>query len=190
MNLKNSSLNYNPIIKEGFSKAACRFATQAEVKTDKFMKINKKIDQLTHEYKLIDHSDINRERYPWAKGLYHKPECYAARLWEYPYAILSANLKSKMKCLDVGCGMMPFLIYLRDIEKCDAVGLDPDFFNSGLKNKAHGINKKFLKKTKLKVIQSGMESIPLGDDSVDRVFCISVIEHVPQDIAKRGINEM
>lgn len=190
MNLKNTKQKLQPILNEKFSESACRFATESEVKTDQFTKINKQIDKISHKYNLIDHSDINRERYPWAKGLYHKPECYAARLWEYPYALLSANLKTKMKCVDVGCGMMPFLLYLRDVIHCEAIGVDPDFFDSGTKNKAHGINKAFIKKTDLNLINAGMESIPLGDESVDRVFCISVIEHVPPDIARLGMQEM
>lgn len=171
-------------------KAVNRFATEQEARSSKFMAINKKIDEISRKYNLVDHSDINRQRYPWAKGLLRKPEFYAARLWEYPYSVLSAQLNSGMKCLDVGCGMNAFLPYLRDIEKCDAIGLDPDFFESGLHNKAHGINNNFIKKTGLMIVESSMENIPLPTSAFDRIFCISVIEHVDSEVARKGMHEM
>ncbi len=45
-------------------------------------------------------------------------------------------------------------------------------------------------KTKLNIIESGMEKLPFPDNYFDRVICISVIEHVDRDIAKKGIQEM
>lgn len=167
-----------------------RFATLEEVKTPQFRKINKELNNISVKYHLPDHSKVNRERYPWSSAMLSKPEYYAARLWEYPFAITSANIRKGMYCVDVGCGMSPFLSYLKENINCQTIGIDPDFFESGLKNIAFGINQEYLKKTNIAVIKSGMEDIPLPDNSVDRVFCISVIEHVSIDIARRGAQEM
>lgn len=167
-----------------------RFATVEEVTSEEFMALIEILNKITVDYQLPDHSDINQERYPWSAGLLNKPEFYAARLWEYPFALFSAELKPGMKCLDMGCGMTAFTIYLKEIAKCDTVGIDPDFFKSGIRYKDHGGSKEFIIKTGLKIIKGKMESIPFPSNFFDRVFCLSVIEHVPFCISKQGMQEM
>jgi len=167
-----------------------RFASVEEVMTAEFMQLVRILDQITVNFQLPDHSDVNQARYPWAVGLLGKPSLYAARMWEYPFAILSAELQPGMKCVDVGCGMTAFTIYLKEYAECEVVGVDPDIFRSGMKYKGHGVSLNFIEKTGLKIMMGGMENIPLPSNSFDRVFCLSVIEHVPADIAKRGMQEI
>ncbi len=167
-----------------------RFAFIEEVMTAEFMQLVRILDHITVDFQLPDHSDVNQARYPWSVGLLSSPSLYAARMWEYPFAILSAELQPGMKCVDVGCGMTAFTIYLKDVAECEVVGVDPDMFRSGIKYKGHGVSLEFIKKTGLKIIRASMEKIPLPPNSFDRVFCLSVMEHLPSDIAKRGMQEI
>ncbi|MDX6443612.1 MAG: hypothetical protein QOH71_686 [Blastocatellia bacterium] len=45
-------------------------------------------------------------------------------------------------------------------------------------------------RTKLKIVKGKFEEIPLPSDSQDRVFCISVMEHVPPGVRRRGMQEI
>jgi SAM-dependent methyltransferase len=171
-------------------RALSRFATLDEVLSEDFMRIIRILDKISVEYNLPDHTDVNRERYPWSVGLLSAPEFYAARMWEYPFAILSAELQPGMKCLDVGCGMTPFTIYLKEIAKCDVIGIDPDIFESGVRLREHGVSKEFILKTGLRIEKGKIENIPFPPNSFDRVFCISVIEHLDFDVIRKGMSEI
>lgn len=167
-----------------------RFATLEEVMSEKFMAISKVMDKISVEYDLPEHSDINQERYPWSANLLSHPSYYAARMWEYPFAILSAQLQPRMRCVDVGCGRTPFTVYLKRVAGCEVVGVDPDIFETGTRFKCHGVSRDFIRKSGLAILQGGMEDINLPSCTADRVFCLSVIEHVKADIARRGVQEM
>lgn len=167
-----------------------RFATAEEVRSDEFSAINKVLDQITVTFDLPDHSDLNSIRYPWSKGMLSQPAFYAARLWEYPYAILGAELTPGMKVADVGCGMTAFTIYLKDHAKCHVTGIDPDAFEAGLKYKGHGVSQDFIDRTQIKFLRADMTALSLESDSQDRAFSISVMEHVPPDVRRQGMQEI
>ena len=167
-----------------------RYATVEDVMSPDFMELNKVFDGLSARFDLPDHSDINESRYPWSAGLLNKPAFYAARLWEYPYCILSAEMRPGMKVADVGCGMTAFTVYLKHEAGCDVVGVDPDVFESGVKYKGHGVSQEFIERTGLKFVRGDMDHVPLETDSQDRVFCVSVMEHVPPDVRRRGMQEI
>jgi SAM-dependent methyltransferase len=139
---------------------------------------------------LPDHSDVNELRYPWSRGMLSKPEFYAARLWEYPYAILAAELSPGLKVADIGCGMTAFTIYLKEHARCDVTGVDPDVFEVGLRYKGHGVSEEFIKRTGIKFLRGDMTDVPLETDSQDRAFSISVMEHVTPDVRRRGMQEL
>src|SRR5687767_4155858 len=105
--------------------SASRFATMEEALSEPFREVSREIDRLATRYALPDHSELNRERFPWSAGILATPEFYAARLWEYPYAILSAVLQPGMICVDVGCGVTGFTPYLQEIARCQVIGVDP-----------------------------------------------------------------
>jgi SAM-dependent methyltransferase len=167
-----------------------RFATVEEVRSPEFISINKVLDQLSVRFQLADHADLNELRYPWSAGMLNRPAFYAARLWEYPYAVLSSELKPGMKVADIGCGMTAFTIYLKDHAGCDVTGVDPDVFESGIKYMAHGVSQEFIEHTGLRFLKGDMDVLPLETDSQDRVFSISVMEHVPPDVRRRGMQEI
>ena len=170
--------------------ALSRFATADEVRSECFAEINRVLNEISVSFDLPDHSDVNLLRYPWSRGMLSKPEFYAARLWEYPYAILAAELSPGLKVADIGCGMTAFTIYLKEHAGCDVTGVDPDTFESGVRYKGHGVSEEFIKRTGIKFLRGDMTNVPLEDDSQDRAFSISVMEHVPPDVRRRGMQEL
>lgn len=167
-----------------------KFATVEEVRSTEFAAINKVLDQISVNFNLADHSDLNKIRYPWSEGMLSMPAFYAARLWEYPYAILAAELMPGMRVADIGCGMTAFTIYLKDHAQCEVTGLDPDVFKAGERYKSHGVSEEFIARARIKFLKSDMTALPLENDSQDRAFSISVMEHVPPDIRRRGMQEI
>jgi len=167
-----------------------RFATVEEAMSDDFLRLTRIFDQLAVDFNLPDHADVNRQRYPWSLPYLSSPSLYAARMWEYPYAVKAAKIGPSHRCADIGCGMTPFTIFLAREIQCDVVGVDPDVFPKGIHYKGHGVSREFLERTGLNIVQGGMEQLPLAGESMDRVFCLSVIEHLPPAIARAGIQEM
>lgn len=168
-----------------------RFATLEEIQTESFQNIIKEVCRLHREFGLPDHREINAARYPWSVGMQSEPnvqgaEVYAARLWEYPFCILAAELESGMLCADIGCGMSAFTLYMRYQSSPASLGVDPNVLRDQ-KHFGHGVSTDFLKKTGLDVRQSSQE---LPSDQFDRVFCISVIEHVPRRKVRGLVREM
>ena len=170
--------------------AGSRFATVAEVFTERFREVNEVMSALNREFQLADHTDLNGQFFPWSAGLYGVPRIYASRLWEFPYAVLSAGLVPGMSCADVGCGRTPFTPYLAREARCEVTGFDPDVFEAGERHKAFGVDGDFIRRTGLRILKCGMERLEVPDNSFDRVFCLSVIEHVEEATARRGIREM
>ena len=170
--------------------ALSRFATFEEVRSPEFAAVNEVLDRISVDFQLPDHSDVNELRYPWSRGMLSKPSFYAARMWEYPYAILAAELSPGLKVADVGCGMTAFTIYLKEHAGCNVTGIDPDVFEAGLRYKGHGVSEEFIKRTGIKFLRGDMTEVPLESDSQDRAFSISVMEHVPPDVRRRGMQEL
>jgi SAM-dependent methyltransferase len=171
-------------------RAITRFARIEEALSEEYMTLNRTLSQLASDYELPDHSDLNQARYPWAVPLFGKPAIYGSRLWEYPYAIISSDIEKGMKCADIGCGMTPFPIYLKEISGCQVVGIDSEIFPTGTRYKAFGVSLEFVERTGLKIVPSGLDAIPLKSNSFDRVFCLSVIEHLDPETTERGLHEM
>jgi len=167
-----------------------KFATAAEVRSAEFAAIIKRLDEISVAFKLPDHSDLNKIRYPWSAGILSKPAFYAARLWEYPFSILAAELSPGMKVADIGCGMTAFTIYLKEHSRCEVTGIDPDVFEAGVKYRSHGVSQEFIERTGIKFLKGDMTELPLENDSQDRAFSISVMEHVPPDIRRQGMQEI
>jgi SAM-dependent methyltransferase len=165
-----------------------RFATLADVISPEFVEINKFMNEFHVKYGLTEHELTNKEQFPWSAGMLGNPAFYAARLWEFPFAILAAQLEPGMKVADIGCGMTAFTVYLKERAGCDVRGVDPDIFEDGI---AHfGVSREFMRRTGLTILKGDFESIPLETNSQDRVFSISVMEHVPRHVQRRGAEEI
>jgi len=123
---------------------------------------------------------------------------YWSRRWEYPWALENAGLVEsdgiaiknlgKLKVLDVGCGKAPFLVYL-GILGCRAYGSDPGG-GKGIDGFWGDFDKDFGKPYIKKLRQETMSKLSWPDDYFDRVFCLSVIEHLSEKEVKAGIKQM
>lgn len=168
-----------------------RFATVQETLSPSFRKIWGEIASIHKQYNLPDHTDVNLQRYPWSDKLITSPAPYAARLWEYPFSLIEADLSVGLQCADIGCGMSAFTIYLADLLGIDSViGIDADVFESGVKYKGHGVSREFLNRTGIDFLKSDMTSLHVDSNTFDRVFCISVIEHLPRIKVPQAMREM
>lgn len=171
---------------------SARFATPQEALSVEFLTISKAIEKFQHQYQMPDHASVNRERMPWANGVLTPPEFYASRLWEYPWAISAAELSPGLTCVDIGGGTTPFPLYLREVEETSVIIVDPDV--GGLQQDhylGHGLTHNLIGKANLHVLPESMADISLPDKSVDRVFCISVLEHIESPrVWQNGLREM
>lgn len=101
-----------------------------------------------------------------------------SRYWEYPWAITNSKVSKEMKVLDVGCGRAPFLPYLGSVIGCESHGIDYGGYGcieDGLWGCDEGRNEKYnftVKKA------DARERIPYLDNSFNRIFCISTLEHM------------
>ena len=102
-----------------------RFATVEDVLSPEFVAINKIMDSLHVKYQLTDHKHVNIVQFPWSEGMLSVPAFYAARMWEFPFAVLAAELEKGMKVADIGCGMTAFIVYLKEQAACEVTGIDP-----------------------------------------------------------------
>lgn len=171
-----------------------RFATVDEIQSPEFRTINQRLISLHHLYNLVNHDKLNAERFDWLEQLNEKPPFYASRLWEFPFAIIAAELQPEMKVADVGCGNTPFTAYLSEVAGCKNVtGYDPDYIvNDSKESHSHfGAKKSYIEKLGIQFHQEGITKMTAPDDYFDRIFCISVLEHIDDiEIKQRGISEM
>lgn len=171
-----------------------KFATQEEIFTAPYQAINRDLLELQNRYQLQDHAGLNRERFSWAGEVPQRPIFYAARLWEFPFAILAGDLKPGMQVADVGCGNTPFTAYLaQQAGPQNVTGYDPDYVvDDKVPGHSHfGARKSYVDALGIRFFQDGMTKLTAPDDHFDVVYCISVLEHV-DDIAvkQQGLAEM
>jgi len=112
------------------------------------------------------------------------------RIFEYPWAFLTAKTEPGMRVLDIGGGVSG-MQYVLAQGGCDVVNVDPSAkpeFTSGfsadfgLNTELHAtLNSVF--GTNVRLIGETIQDAGLEPDSFDRVFCLSVLEHVDGDAA-------
>jgi len=113
------------------------------------------------------------------------------RIYEYPWAFLTAKLEPGMRVLDVGGGISGFQ-YVAAKEGCEVVNVDPTArpdYNSwsdpgfvDLTPAQHdALNKVF--DTNVRLVADRLQDTDLEKGSFDRIFCLSVLEHVDPDEA-------
>lgn len=106
-----------------------------------------------------------------------------SRVYEWPWAILNSDLKSHHHVLDAGGGHGVFQYILARC--CEAVvNLDLNLRSlEAVKNLSPSLNI-----GNLRTEVGDLKRIPFEDNWFDRVFCISVCEHIPE--WKRVIDEL
>ncbi|WP_317899499.1 class I SAM-dependent methyltransferase [Aurantibacillus circumpalustris] len=169
-----------------------KYAEISDLSDARFVEINKAIEALNLKYNLPDHATLNKARFLDNPIINASGTFYGARMWEYPFAIINAELKEGMTCADIGCGSTPFTPYLASVTGQNTVtGFDNDFLENDNTHFAFGVRKEFIKDTGIQFKFSGMEKIDAQDNSFDRVFCISVLEHIDNPaIWQKGLKEM
>lgn len=172
-----------------------RFATKEEILSAPFKGIVDKLISYNHQHNLVDHKALNQERCTWIESVDNKsPALYGPRMWEYPFAITSAELERGMTCADIGCGTSPFTALLAEMTGSENVtGVDPDYLPDDLEetHSMFGVRQSFIDKIGFNFVRSSMDDINAPDESFDRVFCISVLEHISDEgIWHKGVKEM
>lgn len=101
---------------------------------------------------------------------------YPVRRVEYPWAILNAKLEKPMKILDVGSGISIFPVYLAS-KGHEVYSID---FDEILMNR---VSPELAKLSSVNVNYSFGDATKINfeDESFDRVFCISTIEHLEEE---------
>lgn len=131
------------------------------------------------------------EEDPLRYGPFGFQQTSPTREFEYPWAFFTAGVESGMKVLDVGGGLSGFQFVL-DKEGCEVVNVDPsakedrrwstvDGRNRWLTEDNHAeLNKLFGTDVRLVMdtVQAGLADGQLEKGTFDRIFCLSVIEHV------------
>jgi Methyltransferase domain len=117
----------------------------------------------------------------------------STRIYEYPWAFFAADLEPGMRTLDIGGGISGFQFVLAQ-QGCAVTNVDPTaradyntWSDSGsvvLSPERHALlNRVF--NTDVRLVAERIQDADLEPDSFDRMFCLSVIEHVEPDEAVR-----
>jgi SAM-dependent methyltransferase len=116
------------------------------------------------------------------------------RLYEYPWAYFSAQLRPGMRVLDVGGGLSGLQFVVAKLG-CEVVNVDPSaregaanwFPIPGLVWPVNHENHKRVNEildTDVRLVADRVQDADLASNWFDRVFCMSVLEHVEQDEAR------
>ncbi len=130
----------------------------------------------------------------------------AYRHWEFPWAVLNAALRPGMRVLDSGSGTSPFQFYLAtlgvEVYSNDCISLrskqfhrlaralgalgiawrpSPTVFNRK-HNRGYAVNARYAVAT--------TAALPYREDTFDRVFSISVLEHMDDETLRNAMREM
>lgn len=172
-----------------------KFAEAGDIFTPPFWAINKRLLEITEKYQLIDHRDINEKRFShWFHQIENTRTFYGSRFWEYPFAILAAELQPGLRCADIGCGTTPFTPYLCElVGKENVSGFDPDYvtLEEESRHLSFGARKSHVEQFGFSFFKNDFVRLEAPDNSFDRVFCISVLEHIEDSkVKQQGLQEM
>lgn len=104
---------------------------------------------------------------------------HPSKRWEYPWALERAALTPGSRILDAGCGASIFPVYLaRHGHRVSALDLETADRLGG----AHGVQVGY--------IRGDLTALPLASGSFDAVFCVSVVEHLPEKRIPAAIAEL
>jgi 2-polyprenyl-3-methyl-5-hydroxy-6-metoxy-1,4-benzoquinol methylase len=146
--------------------------------------------ELRRVFEEVYRDELGGEPHPFGAKNPDEIVIHWSREWEYPWAILNAQTSPGMQVCDLGCGGSPLLPYLADRCGCVCWGLDSQFPI----NKRHNL-RAFAQDPRTQFpqitwLEEDMAQLSLPDASMDRVFCISVLEHVGEDVMQRTMAQI
>jgi SAM-dependent methyltransferase len=132
--------------------------------------------------------------FPRLQGYFGFQPNNTIRSFEYPWAFHATPIRQGLRVLEIGGGLSGFQFVLSRLG-CDVVNVDP-----GMDARGRGwpvdqvsmtrLNRAF--RTSVMLHRTFLNDAPLEEGTFDRVFSISVLEHVPADempgIVKRAYN--
>jgi len=126
---------------------------------------------------------LPRSLYEKRRGPYALQPNNSSREFEYPWAFYATPLEAGQQVLEIGGGLSGFQFTL-DRHGCRVVNVDPGMEAKGVgwpcdQNSMKKLNRLFGTSVQLRntvVTEAGLET-----DFYDRVFSISVLEHLPDD---------
>lgn len=131
---------------------------------------------------------LDGEAHPYGSKYPETIVTHWSREWEYPWAVLNAELAPGMRVVDLGCGGSPLLPYLARERGCIGVGIDTNFKSTTGRNNLRGFKEAPEKLfPEITWLQESMAEISLADSSMDRAFCISVMEHVARPVVEQTL---
>ena len=102
------------------------------------------------------------------------------RTFEYPWAFEAGRLQPGFQVLEIGGGLGGFQFVL-DQHQCHVTNVDPGMEVEGWPCNAQSLDKlNRLFGTRVRLLNTTIAQASLPDAGFDRVFCISVIEHLSQ----------
>lgn len=113
-----------------------------------------------------------------------------SREWEYPWAVLNSEAEPGMRVVDLGCGGSPLLPYMVWRLGCRATGVDLNLLSAGRQTLRGFPRDPAQIVPEADWVIASMAQTGLPDGSFDRVVCISVLEHVGEDVAVATLREM
>jgi SAM-dependent methyltransferase len=106
-------------------------------------------------------------------------QLWMTRAWEYPWAILNSEISSNTRVLDVGSGWSLFPPYLAQkskyVDSIDADERQMKILSPALAN---------ILKLRVNYFVDNALDLSAKDDTYDYVFCISVLEHLEEEVER------
>ncbi len=143
--------------------------------------------------------DINEFYRTTLRGLPHPsharhPETIVthwSREWEYPWTVLNARLEPGMSVADLGCGGSPVLPYVIRELGCVGAGVDLTLVSPNRKHTLRGFSAHPSESyPEARWLERSMDDTGLESGTFDRALCISVLEHVTEELAASTLREM
>lgn len=174
---------------------------------NRFLRVSDFNDHEMGELKVaFDKYYVDRWRgtpHPWGAKYPDTVVTHWSREWEYPWAVTCGDIQEGENILDCGCGGAPFLPFVVENLKCNGFGIDLGYgdrikdydtvINSSdpLANLRYFyVQPSFVVGNRIVIKKQSMADIGYEDGFFDKVFCISVMEHMEEGIAKESIKEM
>ncbi len=136
----------------------------------------------TLDLKELRRPEYRRVLHRLERILRRRPGTYLhpSKRWEYPWALERADLPPGARVLDAGCGASVFPHYLAERGfRTTALDREPD---PGSEVRAGAGRPAY--------VAGDLRSLPLASGRFDAVFCISVLEHLPEREGARALAEL